>query len=393
MRAGAKDFIAKSRLSRLVPAILREVGEARNHARAEVVRAERDDAEGRLSAIVGNALDGILMMDDRGRISFWNPAAERIFGYPQAEAQGRDLHQLIAPERFLEVFRTAFNRFRENGEGDALGKVLELTGQRKDGSEFPLEITVAPLRTGDAWHAVGILRDISERKRMEEDLSRSQGELRQLALYLQDIAEGDRKALAREIHDELGQAMTALKMDLNSLALVIEDPNQLGKIRSMTRLVNGTIKVIQRLQSDLRPNMLDDLGLGDTLRWQLDEFAERSRLACSMDLSANLEGLGEGMSLAIFRIFQEALTNVARHAEATRVHVETRAQAGSLVLEIRDDGKGISPGEFQSNKSFGIMSMRERALALNGTLEVGARPEGGTCLVLRVPLPAGGEAR
>ena len=167
MRSGAKDFIAKNRLTRLVPAILREVGEARDHARANEVKAELDEAENRLGAIVGNALDGIIMMDDRGRISFWNPAAERIFGYTKAEALGEVLHDLIAPTQFRDRFRKAFAHFMDSGEGDALGKVMELGGLRKDGRQFPLEITVAPLRSGGAWHAVGILRDITERKRLE----------------------------------------------------------------------------------------------------------------------------------------------------------------------------------------------------------------------------------
>ena len=392
MRSGAKDFIAKNRLTRLVPAILREVGEARDHARANEVKAELDEAENRLGAIVGNALDGIIMLDDAGRISFWNPAAERIFGYTQAEALGLDFLALIASEKFMEQFRKAIGHLKDSGEGNGLGDVLELAGVRKDGREFPIEITVAPLRFGRSGCAVGIMRDITERRQIEQDLKQSQAQLRQLATHLQEIAEGDRKALARKIHDELGQAMTALKMDLNMLSLGLEDPEKLAKILAMTKLVNSTLKVIQRLQSELRPNMLDDLGLDDTLRWHLDEFTNRWAIKSTMTPSKDLEGLDEGTSLAIFRIFQEALTNVARHAEASHVQVETSREESDLILKIRDNGKGISPGSVQSNRSFGLMSMRERALALRGRLDVRGEPGGGTCVILRVPIHGVGEA-
>ncbi len=169
LRAGAKDFVSKFRLARLMPAIQRELSESRMRAAAVEARSELKATESRFRAITGAALDGIVMMDPRGRVSFWNQSAERIFGFNEQEAMAKDLHELIAPERFHPAFRKAFATFSTSGRGRAIGKVTELIARRKDGTEFPVEFSLSALQEEDAWSAVGVVRDISERKALERE--------------------------------------------------------------------------------------------------------------------------------------------------------------------------------------------------------------------------------
>ena len=169
LRAGAKDFVSKSRLARLIPAIQRELVENQLREGAVAIRNELRTAEGRFQAITGAALDGIVMMDPDGRVSFWNPAAERIFGFTELEALGANLHALITPDRYRPAFEEAFTGFRNHGRGEAIGKTTELFARRKDGSEFPVEFSLAGIQEGNSWSAVGVVRDITERKTLERE--------------------------------------------------------------------------------------------------------------------------------------------------------------------------------------------------------------------------------
>ena len=169
LRAGAKDFVSKFKLARLLPAIQRELAENQVRAGADVARAELRTSEGRFRAITGATLDGIVMMDPAGKVSFWNQSAERIFGFTEQEALGQGLHALIAPKRFAPMFEKGFANFMQTGQGGAIGKVMELVAHRKDGLEFPIEISLAALQEGTSWHAVGVVRDITDRKALERE--------------------------------------------------------------------------------------------------------------------------------------------------------------------------------------------------------------------------------
>ncbi len=194
LHAGAKDFVNKSRLARLLPAIERELNASRSRARAHETRAELQSAEERVRAITSAALDGIVMIDPEGRISFWNQAAERIFGFTALEAIGADLHDLIAPSRFHPAIRSGFGKFQSTGYGAAIGKVTDLQARRKDGTEFPVEFSLAAMKVGEAWHAVGVVRDITTRRAMEREQFEHVQFLRTLietlpnALYYEDLA-------------------------------------------------------------------------------------------------------------------------------------------------------------------------------------------------------------
>ena len=212
--------------------------------------------------------------------------------------------------------------------------------------------------------------------------------LRNLAGYLEDAREKERTFIAREIHDEFGQALTALKMDLAWLAkrLPADQDGLLAKVGSMSELVDTSIHMVRRIATDLRPGVLDHLGLVASIEWQAQEFAKRADFECQLHLTGKELTLDEDLLTAIFRIFQETLTNVARHAEATVVRVELREEADELVLIVQDNGKGITESQITRSKSLGLIGMQERARSWGGKVKFQATPGQGTTVTVRVPM-------
>jgi PAS domain S-box-containing protein len=232
----------------------------------------------------------------------------------------------------------------------------------------------------------GIVYDITERKQAEAELKLIQEQLRSLADHLQSVREDERSAIAREIHDEMGQALTGLKMDLSWLAgKVLKDRELLEKIRAMSGLVSATHKTVQRITTELRPGILDDLGLAAALEWQTEEFQSRTGIACTLTVDPGDIVIDEKRSTALFRIAQESLTNISRHAGATRVTVSLKEKNGRIVLRVRDNGRGITKEELSSNTSFGIMGMRERVHQFHGKVRISGSPGKGTTVMVRMP--------
>ena len=212
--------------------------------------------------------------------------------------------------------------------------------------------------------------------------------LRNLAGYLEDAREKERTYIAREIHDEFGQALTALKMDLAWLAkrLSADQDGLLAKVGSMSELVDSSIHMVRRIATDLRPGVLDHLGLVASIEWQAQEFAKRADFECQLHLTDKDLMLDEDLLTAVFRIFQETLTNVVRHAEATKVRVELREDADELVLIVQDNGKGMTESQITRSKSLGLIGMQERARSWGGRVMFLATPGQGTTVTVRVPM-------
>jgi signal transduction histidine kinase len=236
--------------------------------------------------------------------------------------------------------------------------------------------------------ATALERREMERQQAEKELRNSREQLRNLSSHLESVREEERTRLAREIHDELGQALTALKMDTFWLIKhrVDEPDSVLKKIRSMEELLDATIRTVQRLSGELRPGLLDDLGLAAAIEWQAEEFQNRSGIACEVMVKLQEVSLSRDHATAVFRIFQETLTNVIRHAKASRVEVRLDAQGDRLVLEVKDNGRGITENEIRNPKAFGIIGMRERVLALSGECIISGKASNGTAIVVNVPL-------
>jgi len=278
-------------------------------------------------------------------------------------------------------------RARQRALGLTVPTRYEAVGLRKDGSRFPVEVAVAMVDLSDGEASVAFLTDITERQRAQEDRQRSFEQLRALAGRLQSVREEERKRVAREIHDQLGQALTAIKLDLSSLVRELPPgQNHLEeKGAPLLQLVDETIESVRRISTELRPGMLDDLGLAATVEWAAEEFAARTGTKCFLDLSPEPIAVDSETATAVFRIFQETLTNVARHAGASEVRVRLAEQDGALTLEVHDNGRGIGEVELASADSLGILGMRERALLLGGTLNITGEAGKGTTVKIRIP--------
>jgi signal transduction histidine kinase len=221
----------------------------------------------------------------------------------------------------------------------------------------------------------------------EEELKGSQEKLRNLADYLQSVREQERTSIAREIHDELAQALTALKMDIFWLGKKLPKDQQtlLDKTKAMIKLTDMTIKTVKKISTELRPGLLDDLGLVAAIEWQAEEFKNRTGITCRIDVDPEDIMVEEKRSTILFRIFQETLTNIARHAKATRVTASLKEKDDKLELRVRDNGKGITKEQISNPKSFGLMGIRERAKSWRGEVKISGSPDKGTTVVVRIP--------
>ena len=231
-------------------------------------------------------------------------------------------------------------------------------------------------------------REIADRKRSEDEFRRSTDQLRELSARLQSVREEERTLIARVIHDELGQTLTGLKMDVAWLQrhLDRQQPALLEKTQAMSDLIDTTIQTVRRISSELRPGLLDDLGLVATIEWQLQEFQTRSGIQGKLISASEETTLDADGATAAFRIFQEILTNVARHAQATQVEVSLEESTAFLTLQVQDNGRGITESEIHSPKSIGLLGMQERARLRAGEVHFQGTPGQGTTVTVRLPL-------
>jgi PAS domain S-box-containing protein len=355
----------------------------RERAHGEALEA----SEARTSAIIESSLDGVITTDEDGIIAEFNGAAEQMFGYSRDDVTGRRFADLLLPADGRSAWAEAIAEDVRTGGREVIGKRREMMALRAGGVEFPVELAVVwiPAASGETFTC--FVRDLTEARRAREALTRSQAQLRALAGRVQAAREEERTRIARELHDELGQQLTAIRMDLGWLVRRQEHatPAVRERLEAMTQLVDTTFKMVRRLGTELRPGILDDLGLAAAIEWQAREFESRSGIEVAVDASAELRCLDAQLATAIFRIFQEILTNVGRHAGARHVTARLVERDGRVVFEVADDGRGIRPEEAANVDSLGLLGMRERAALLAGTFRIEARPEGGTLVTVELP--------
>jgi signal transduction histidine kinase len=302
---------------------------------------------------------------------------------------GTPLERLI-PQRFRGAHRVHVEQFGHTGiTSRRMGDVTTLWAMRPGSEEeFPIEASISQaLEDGRRYFTV-ILRDITVRKQAEDALLASQRELRELSARVLEAREDEKARIARELHDELGQLLTALKMDLSWLRERVVDAEAAPKLAEMGRLLDQTVSSTRRISADLRPLMLDDLGLADAASWLVEDFGKRYGIASRIEINADgrLEQLSKNVSSTVYRAIQESLTNIARHSGAKNAWVLLAAENGSLEVEVEDDGRGIAPEDLAKTRSLGLKGMRERIAFIGGSFEVARAPRGGTRLRIRVPL-------
>ena len=234
---------------------------------------------------------------------------------------------------------------------------------------------------------IQIIRDITERKQAEEAIRTSKEHLRNLTAYIQKVSEIERTNIAREIHDELGQALTVLKIDLSWIRkrLPHDQIPMIEKIDAMIKIIDRTIMTVKKISTDLRPGLLDDLGLSAAIEWQAEEFEKRTGIPCRLIIDPKDITFDKDRNTALFRILQETLTNIARHAEATEVDISLQKKDGQIELNVQDNGRGISEAELASPQSFGLMGLRERAIMFGGSTVIHGVPGRGTTMTVKIP--------
>lgn len=388
------------------------------------------ESEERLRLLIEGVLEyAIFQLDPLGHVISWNAGAERLKGYRADEIIGKHFSIFYPPEDV-----TSGKPDRVLGHAAQSGQSVDEGWRvRKDGSRFWASVVVTALRDakGNLQGFAKVTRDMTERREKEESLAkakellelrveqrtavltrlnedlrreiaereRAEGQLRAsleqlraLAARLQNVREEERTYIAREIHDELGQACTAIKMDLALIGrkATKRQARLRAKVESAMQLVDNMIVTLRRIASELRPRTLDDLGLSAALEWKAHDFQTRTGIQCRLILPQEPIALDSERSTAVFRIFQESLTNVARHAHATRVEARLEREGGDLILQIHDNGTGFDPGEANARKSLGLVGMQERALLVNADFKIETVPGAGTTVTLRIPAPLSG---
>lgn len=362
---------------------------ARELAReAKLARALRD-AHDRYHRTVDSLMDAIVAVDASRNIILFNPAAERMFGVEADQVFGTPLERLL-PHRARAGHRKHIEGFgRSEGASRAMSPNLEIMGLRSDGTEFPIESTISQTLVDGKPQLTAVLRDVTERRRTEADLLEMNRQLRGLSASLQNVREQERSRIAMELHDDLGQQLTGLKLELSWMGGRVKEGRQptIAEIDAMRYLLDAAIASVRRIATELRPPILDDLGFGEAVAWQTAEFSKRSGLEVVLDLHAAGLVADKDVATALYRIVQESLTNIARHARARRVEVSLTADDDAMVLTVRDNGTGIADAA-RHGSGIGLVSMRERATALGGQLTIVSTPGRGTTITVTLPLDA-----
>lgn len=336
-------------------------------------------AAARLAGLLDSAMDGIISVDDEQRIVLFNRAAQKMFGWTAQEVEGQPLDMLI-PQRYRGGHSRQVRRFGATGTTSRrMGDNTVLYAVRKGGDEFPIDASISQLNAPEGKLYTVILRDVTERVRARQELA-------SFAAESAGVREQEKSRIARELHDELAQSLTALKMDTIWLRdNVAGDALAQAKLAQMLALLDGAVASVRRIAADLRPLVLDDLGLVAAIEWVVQNFTQRTGVPCALDIDESLE-LDEPFATGVFRMVQESLANVAKHAGARGAQVAVHRRGQYVVLCVQDDGVGFRTSDPRKPQSLGLVGLRERAQLMRGEVRVESSPGAGTRVEARIPI-------
>jgi PAS domain S-box-containing protein len=324
-----------------------------------------------------------IWITDVENIVFANQACARLFGAAARDALiGRSILSLLAPQSHAKVREAMAQALADAGAVATLNESIA----RLDGQVREVVIAVAALPDHGRTAVQMVITDITERALEEREMERSRRQLRRLSASMVTAREDERRRIARELHDELGQRLTALKMELSTLGAQATGPAADNRIAAMLEMVDETVASVRRIATELRPLMLDDLGLIAAIEWLANGWAARMGIAVRLRLGKRDPDIDDAAAIALYRMVQEALTNIARHAQASEVRIELRQRAGELRLTVQDNGVGFAEVSMYREGSHGLMGIRERAYMLGGELEIGNARGGGGRITVRLPL-------
>ena len=340
------------------------------------------ESEEKYKTLTENSLTGIFIHQN-GRFVFVNDKFAKMHGYKPGELLRKSHLLLVHPDERKTLKEYAFKRLR----GKPVPQQYEIQRIKKDGKTMWCEMRANLVRYRGAPAIMGNVIDITERKLAESAMKKSEEQLRNLTTYLQKVGEIERISIAREIHDELGEGLTVLKLDLSWLRKRLPE-NQLelrAKTDAMSQLIDRTIQTVKKISTNLRPGLLDDLGLAAAVEWQAEDFQKRTGIKSKVRIDPADINLDRDRNTAIYRIFQETLTNVSRHAHATKVNVTLQQRDGQIELKVHDNGRGITEEQLANPKSFGLIGIRERVKIFGGKHILKGVPGKGTTLTVRIP--------
>jgi len=369
---GVDDYILKSNLIRLPNAIRHAMNEK------EALNKLRTSEE-RYRQIVETAQEGIWMFNRDFETIFANRKMCDILEYSQEEMMGKTHSWFIDEGSKLMVIRAIQSNVSENTEFRCI---------TKSGRQIWLQISTSPLvdRNKEFIGMLGMVTDVTDQKEAHEKLVRSEVQIRNFAKYLNQTMEEVSSRIAREIHDELGQQLAGIKMALASLKKTGDQASREEKIDGIVADVDGTIQSVRKIATELRPGILDSLGLIPSIEWMVNEFQRKAGIRCVTDIEVKEQKFDKDISICFFRVCQESLTNISKHAQASEVKVKVYQNEKELLLVISDNGKGMAEEKLENPFSMGLLGMRERASIIGGDLQIISRENEGTTVQLKVSI-------
>lgn len=357
-------------------------GLRRSSAALKLKKQALHESEERYRTLFTQAMDGILLMNMEGNVVSVNDSFARMHGYSVAELCEMNLRELNTPGTLAQTSE----RLARIMAGESLEFAVEHI--HKDGHIVPLEVTASAIDINGKKFTLAFHRDISEKVKNENELRALQAELHEFSVVAQSLREREKGRLARELHDELGQALTALKMDVAWIMERLPTGAEflMGKLANMQIILKDTMISTRRISTNLRPLILDDLGIIPAAEWLVENFREHSGIDCQLAIADPCLDLPEPYATAVFRILQESLTNISKHAQASLVKISISRTNDEAQLTVRDDGRGFVSTDPRKPNSFGLIGLRERAYLIGGTIHIDSAPGRGTVIDLLIPI-------